>query len=278
MSAVDILPLVPAFAILVCVPLTLRAVGPGGSSGRVLIAAYPVAAIFGAVSILVPAGVVAALLAIPWLLFTAVAALHGVTRALATWRRVEQLCIAVGFMYLSIGGAWFVIWRSGIPVLGFGAHVPLLTAIHFHFAGFASPILVGFVGRELRAGASRAWPVYAAAAVLVLIGPALVALGIAGVRPVESPAAAILAVGTATAALLGLAILTRRIRTTAARALLAISFGSAVVAMTLALMYAVGNPLAVSAIGLEDMVRWHGSLNALGYVSCGLLAWNVSRQ
>jgi len=45
--------------------------------------------------------------------------------------------------------------------------------------------------------------------------------------------------------------------------------------MTLAFLYAVGNPLGLSAIALEDMVRWHGSFNALGYVFCGLLAWNV---
>jgi hypothetical protein len=45
--------------------------------------------------------------------------------------------------------------------------------------------------------------------------------------------------------------------------------------MTLATLYAIGNPLGISAIGLEDMVRWHGSFNALGYVFCGLLGWNL---
>jgi len=48
--------------------------------------------------------------------------------------------------------------------------------------------------------------------------------------------------------------------------------------MTLAVLYAAGNPLEISAIGLEDMVRWHGSFNALGYVFCGLLAWNLRRS
>jgi hypothetical protein len=180
-------------------------------------------------------------------------------------------------MYLGAGGAWFVIWRFGLPILDFSADVPLLTAIHFHFAGFASPILIGFVGRELRASASRMWPVYGGAVVLVNAGPTLVALGIAGIRAVEAPAAAILAVGTATVALLGLGLVTTRIRPLAARVLFAASCATSVIAMSLAVLYAVGNPLALSAIGLEDMVRWHGSLNALGYVLCGLLAWNISR-
>jgi hypothetical protein len=204
-----------------------------------------------------------------------VALLHGFTRALGAGRRIEELCIAVGFIYLAVGGGWLVLWRSGIAVMDFGEHVPLLTAIHFHYAGFASPILVGFIGRELRAANSRLWPSYVSAASLVVVGPALVALGIAGIRAIEAPAAAVLAAGTATVAFLSLAAVLRRVRGAPARVLLAVSSAAAILGMTLAFLYAVGNPLGISAIGLEDMVRWHGSVNALGYVFCGLLAWNL---
>jgi hypothetical protein len=269
------LPLVPAFAILICVPLALRAVGPGDSTGRLLIATYPIAAAAGLLAIALPSGIVSAAIALVWLAFTVLAALHGLTRVFGAGRRIEELSIAAGFLYLAVGGGWLVLWRSGIAVMDFGEHVPLLTAIHFHYAGFASPILVGFVGRELRAAGTRLWPIYVGAASLAIVGPALVALGIAGVRTIEAPAAAILAIGTATVALLALAAVLRRIRGTPARGLLAVSSAAAIVAMTLAFLYAVGNPLALSAIGLEDMVRWHGSFNALGYVFCGLLAWNV---
>jgi len=269
------LPLVPAFAILICVPLALRAVGPGDSTGRLLIATYPIAAAAGLLAIALPSGIAAAAIALVWLAFTVLAALHGLTRVFGAGRRIEEFSIAAGFLYLAVGGGWLVLWRSGIAVMDFGEHVPLLTAIHFHYAGFASPILVGFVGRELRAAGTPLWPIYVGAASLAIVGPALVALGIAGVRTIEAPAAAILAIGTATVALLALAAVLRRIQGTPARGLLAVSSGAAIVAMTLAFLYAVGNPLALSAIGLEDMVRWHGSFNALGYVFCGLLAWNV---
>ncbi len=271
------LPLVPAFAILICVPLALRAVGPGDSTGRLLVAGYPIGAAAGLLAIALPSGVLSAAVALVWLAFTFLAALHGLTRAFGAGRRIEELSIAAGFMYLAVGGGWLVLWRSGIAVMDFGEHVPLLTAIHFHYAGFASPILVGFVGRELRTADTRLWPVFVGGASLVIVGPALVALGIAGVRTIEAPAAAILAIGTATVALLALAAVLRRVRGTPARWLLAVSSAAAVVAMTLAFLYAVGNPLGLSAIGLEDMVRWHGSFNALGYVFCGLLAWNVRR-
>ena len=267
--------LAPAFAILVCVPLALRAVGPGDSTGRLLIAAYPIAAAAAILAIALPAGIPAAAIALVWLVFTVLSALHGVTRVLGARGRVEELCVAVGFIYLLVGGGWLVLWRSGLTVMDFGEHVPLLTAIHFHYAGFASPILVGFVGRELRAAGTRLWRVYVVAASLVIVGPALVALGIAGVRTIESPAAAMLAAGTAIVALTALAAVLRRVQGALAKALLAVSSSAAVVAMTLATLYAVGNPLGISAVGLEDMVRWHGTLNALGYVLCGLLGWNA---
>ena len=270
-----ILPLVPAFAILICVPLALRAVGPGDSTGRLLIAAYPIAAAAAILAIVLPSGILSAALALVWLAFTLLAALHGLTRVFGARGRIEELCIAVGFMYLAVGGGWFLLWRSGVAVMDFGEHVPLLTAIHFHYAGFASPILVGFVGRELRAAGTRLWPLYAVAAWLVIAGPALVALGIAGVRTIEAPAAAILAAGTAIVALIALAAVLRRVRGPLARGLLAVSSAAVIVAMTLAALYAVGNPLGISALGLEDMVRWHGSFNGLGYVFCGLLGWNL---
>jgi len=269
------LPLVPAFAILICVPLALRAVGPGDSTGRLLIVAYPIAAAAAILAIVIPSGMLSAALGLVWLAFTLLAALHGLTRVFGARGRIEELCIAVGFMYLAFGGGWLVLWRSGASIMDFGEHVPLLTAIHFHYAGFASPILVGFIGRELRAAGTRRWPVYIGAASLVIVGPTLVALGIAGIRTIEAPAAAILAAGTAVVGLVALAALLRRISGPLARGLLAVSSAAAVVAMTLATLYAVGNPLAISAIGLEDMVRWHGSFNALGYVFCGLLGWNL---
>jgi hypothetical protein len=269
------LPLVPALAILICVPLALHAVGPGDSTGRLLIAAYPIAAAAAVLALLLPLGPVSAVAALVWLAFTFLAGLHGLTRAFGAGRRIEELCVAVGFMYLAVGGVWFVLWRSDVLIMGFGEHVPLLTAIHFHFAGFASPILVGFVGREVRAANSRLWPIYAGAASLVIVGPAVVAFGIAGISMIESPAAAILAAGTATVAFVALATVVRRVRVMRARALLAGSCAAAIIAMTLAVLYALGNPLGISALGLEDMARWHGSLNALGYVVCGLLAWNI---
>ena len=45
--------------------------------------------------------------------------------------------------------------------------------------------------------------------------------------------------------------------------------------MTLAVAYAAGNGFGRPILGLDDMARWHGATNAIGYVFCGLLAWNT---
>jgi YndJ-like protein len=269
---VGALPLAPAFAILICVPLALRAVGPGGSLGRLLTAMYAPAAAAAIVAIVVPEGILAGAIALVWFGYTLVAALHGLSRALSpAGRTPPELCIAAGFAYLAVGGAWFVLWRSGAVVAGFGEHVPLLTAIHFHFAGFASSLLAGLAGRRLRGGAARA---FAVAAFFVVLGPAFVALGIAGVSAIEAPAAVAFALGTAAVAALTLTKVAASFRG-AARALLAISCFAALVGMTLAVAYAAGNGFGRPILGVDDMARWHGATNAIGYVFCGLLAWNA---
>src|SRR5207245_1514364 len=86
------LPFVPAFAILVCVPLALRAVGPGDSTGRLLIATYPIAAAAAILAIVVPSGIPSAAIAVIWLAFTALAALHGLPRVFGSTGRIEELC------------------------------------------------------------------------------------------------------------------------------------------------------------------------------------------
>src|SRR5439155_19010064 len=67
MTGLAALPLALVFAILACVPLALRATGPGGSTGRLLIAAYPIAAAAAILSTVLPAGMLAAAIAPVWL-------------------------------------------------------------------------------------------------------------------------------------------------------------------------------------------------------------------
>ena len=62
--------------------------------------------------------------------------------------------------------------RAGLRPLGFPDLIVLLTAVHFHYAGFALPVLTGLVARVLGG------PAAGAACLGVIAGVPLVAIGI----------------------------------------------------------------------------------------------------
>ena len=85
---------------------------------------------------LMPKGMWAGYLAIPWLLFTICLGYN----ALFT---TQQPSLATGswsgraaFLFLPVGAAWAVADRLGWQPMGFQATIVLLTAVHFHYAGF----------------------------------------------------------------------------------------------------------------------------------------------
>src|SRR5262245_39610240 len=82
-----------------------------------------------------PEGVFAAILALPWLIVTAIISLSGLHRI---YRRgiwpLESLSIDAGKVYLVIGGLWMVLSRLGVRPIDFDQVIVLLTAMHFHYA------------------------------------------------------------------------------------------------------------------------------------------------
>src|ERR1700689_2369591 len=81
------------------------------------------------------------------------------------------------FLYLPVGCAWLVASRLGLSPMGFQEPIVLLTAVHFHFAGFAAPLLAlaaGVAVKKQTLVLQRAFKVLAAG---VLGGPGLLAAG-----------------------------------------------------------------------------------------------------
>ena len=113
---------------------------------------------FGAVAAIaafVPSrGLLAALIAGPWWLVASglgVVVLVRVGRDLAGRRlRAEpwgvSAAVAVGF--LAVGATWLVIDRAGIQLFGFDRTIVLLTAVHFHVAGFVLTLAGSLAARE----------------------------------------------------------------------------------------------------------------------------------
>jgi len=235
-------------------------------------AQLPAALLLGS-AFLVPRGIMAAVMALPWATTTGLIALYGVMRVRRRgFRPLADLCIDAGLVYVVVGSIWAIFDRLGLRPLGFAGVIVLLTAIHFHYAGFVLPLMTGFPMRAV--GGSVA----AVAGVGVITGVPLVAVGITatqiGLGPfLECLAAWLTALGGVLTAWLHSRLAAQRHRRPLARGLWAVSAGSLAASMILAALYGSRSYAPAMALDVPWMQALHGSANALGFGLAGFLAW-----
>ncbi len=264
----------------VLVPLGLR-LASDPSTGpttdllrRIRTASIPLALV-AALSFSVDTGAVAALLTVPWLLLTITVATVGLFRFLSR-RRFDEPGIGVdaGLAFLAVGGAWLTLTRMGANPLGFSDVIVRLTAVHFHYAGFALPIAAGLVA--IRSKRSWLFPLS------TIFGVPLTAIGITTGGLLEWFAATVMACA-------GIAVAGTMIRHAGELSgwpsqLLRLAGCALIVGMGLALLYSWSN--GFDLIGLDYltiptidwMVRTHGSLNALGFGLLALVALTATQS
>ena len=271
-----------ALAPLVVVPLGIGLAAERGFDGRAgrLLSAAAVVQPVGAVLVLVSlftSGMLATLTAAAWLPVTGLLALAGFERARERGvhrapRDLSETLVDAGLAYVPVAAVALVFYNEGIT-FWFEPIIVFLTAVHFHFAGFTLPIVAGVTGRHLGGfeGLGRT------VASLILVGPAIIAVGIS-----FSPLVEVVAVGgfTLAVAAFGLLVIVRVVPTldVIPAALVAISALALPVSMVLALGYGVAafsgtNPLGLS---IGRMVSLHGSLNAYGFALCAVVGWRIA--
>src|SRR6266849_9996902 len=138
----------------------------------------PFATVFAAASFWLAPGQRAAALVSIWLLFCGLVALAGLQRLLrGAFGAAHQLCVAVSFGYLVIGGGWLVLSRLGETPMHFAEPIVLLTGVHFHFTGFSLPLITGAVASaiELRSSVTRI--VFRCIVAGILTAPGILATG-----------------------------------------------------------------------------------------------------
>lgn len=269
-----------ALAALVLVPLGVGvAATPGyeGRAGRLLdfaILAQPVGAVALVVSFLVSEGASAAALAAFWLAVTGLFGLVAVARFVdrGLWPLSESL-VDAGFGYTNVGAIALLLFYLDIT-FWFSPVIVLLTAVHFHYAGFVLPVTSGFVGR---CGSTETSSTFRTLGGVVLVGPAIIAVGIS-----FSPTVELLGVGLFTAAVAALAVYVAAVvaptRPRIQGVVVAASALTLPVSMLLAVGFVVGSLGGVDPFGLtiSRMVRLHGTLNAFGFALPALLGWRVA--
>jgi hypothetical protein len=265
-------------AALVWVPLALRLVDHsdrGFVSGLATLArrAQPWGALALVGAFVAGPDPLAALLVLPWLAITGLVGLLGLARLLGR-RRLDapRLCMDLGMLALPTGGMWLLASRAGIPLFGFGEPITLLTGVHFHYAGFLGPVLIGLTGGYLPESASPARRVFFVLGPAVCLGPWGVAIGITIGGHVEALAGLLFAGLLSALALVLLRWAVPSLPDRGVRLLLAFAYGAAVLGMAFAAAYAAGR-VRGGGPGLAAMAGMHGSLQALGFVGCGLLAY-----
>jgi hypothetical protein len=234
------------------------------------------AAAMATFSFFLPVGIWAASFACAWLLVCAWFALRGLRRL---WRyraqSFSQFCFAAGEAYLIVGGIWLVVSRLGLQPVGFQEPIVLLTAVHFHFAGFLSAVLAGLTYKLLR-GTRWSKPLGAALAGVV-VGPGLLGLAFL-VGPKVKLAAVILIVVGQFGLATGMVRVALGTANPVGRAMLLLSSGCVVAGMTLAATWALGEYPLQPFVDLGRMERIHGALNAVGFGICGLIGWMNAGQ
>lgn len=269
------------FHILVLTPLGLRLAACPDAQGRHPLPyrlarwAHAPAAGLAVFSYCLPRGLPAALCAGGWLVFTALAALFGLFRFWPRrFARAEELVIDVGLAYFPVGAGWLVLSRYGAHPVGFGDAIVFLTAVHFHFAGFAACLLTGLTGRKLLEllPSARRW--FPAVVANVVLGTPILAAGITLNPVLEFAGAAVLASGLVMLAGIVLLFVAPRVSSWTVQTLLALSALSVLAPMLLAVAYALAG-LTGRPRSIPDMIYFHGVLNAFGFALLGLLAWTI---
>lgn len=258
-------------------------IGEYSTLGRIAHSLRPLAAILAAASFWPPPGVLAGGLAVAWPLACALAALDGFLRlARQANRSVESAFLTAAFIYLVVGGVWLVLSRLGVTPTHLPRQIVLLASVHFHFTGFALPVFAAATHRASQISGlahkrlGRFEFLYLAAG--IICGPLFLAAGNLLMLPISKLTGALLLTLTSFG-LAGMLIPTLpAVKSRLARALLAVAAMSLVGGMTLVGVYTVGEFTGRSWLLIPEMARFHGTVNAVGFVLCGLFGWTLALE
>jgi len=214
----------------------------------------------------------AALFAAPWLIVRLLAVWDLVPRWKSGLPSLAQACEDAASVFPAIGAAWLVAHRANWTPWGFDPLIVLLTAAHFHHAGFTLPLMAGLNAQARPGSFTRT------SCIAILVGVPLVAVGITGTHfgllPFVEPVGVVVLVSGA----LGVAVaqVQRGLGEGASgwrQACFLISGASLCVAMLLALGFGLRYVAPGLALTMPQMWMIHGTLNAFGFGLCGVLAW-----
>ncbi|WP_144556927.1 YndJ family protein [Bacillus pumilus] len=204
-----------------------------------------------------------------WLLYTILLALFGFSRLLKRGIfSLHELMIDGAWMYLALGGLWFWLYTADIQVMTFSPIFVLLTAIHFHYSAFFIPLFYGLLGRQQ----AKEIALYKVAGWVILLSPMMIAVGISFSRLFDTFSVILYVVALY---IYGILCMKTRFRSTLAKGLVVLSSLVLMGTIVLSLFYSAGMLMRVTYISIEQMIWFHGSINAFFVVLPGLIGWLI---
>ncbi len=223
------------------------------------------AVVFG-LSFFFPPGFLSGIMVFPWWLFVLVRLWH-------SWSGKAKAGLPNPFiplLMLAVGATWSLACRRGWQPFGFEPIMVLLTAVHFHYAGFVLITLAQVLSRRNKV--ARRLSYYLAA------GMALVALGITtthfgGPVWIETAAVTFLVLGGFTS---GGLLLKRAFYPgkTWVKCLFGLAGCCIVLGMALAFLYGWRHFFPVPMLSIPWMYAVHGTLNSLGFSLPALIGFS----
>ena len=284
-ARVDAIELLFLFAPLVIVPLGMelaRVIDGVDRFERLARRLQPFGAGLALVALWLPPGRTTALAAVGWLLVCVLMAgsgLAGLGRALCSdvdrKARATRVAVAIARLDLLVGGTWLVASRWGIHPLGIQEPISLLTAVHFHFAGFATAMIAAATLKFAEQRCDLCWLKHL---VLMVAGlPILVAAGFA-ISPAVKMTAAVLFSGSVAVLAIAMRSCGRKAEDPTARLLLQLASGAVFAGVMFSAAYAVADYMGWDALTIPQMAKTHGILNSFGFCLAGLLGWLVENS
>lgn len=267
------------FAPLVIVPLGIeldRMIAASGPLPSIAARVQPFCAALAVIALWLPPGQPAGLLASGWMIVSLVLAASALPQfwpsSFSASANTLRWILTIARLDLAIGGAWFVASRFGVHPLGTPEPIVLLTAVHFHFAGFATAMIAAAMLRFSEKQGANRWLRRLLA--LVVAMPFLVAAGFV-ISPTFKMAAAVAFSASVAALAIILRSLASRTESRTARVLLNIAAASVFAGMVLSGIYAIADFRGSDVLPIPQMARTHGVLNAVGFCLPALLGWLV---
>ena len=213
-----------------------------------------------------PAGMLTAVLSLPWLIFTI---------ALAIWVFIHHQNFPLAWTFacgfLPVGAAWMFADRLAWQPLGFDPLIVLLTGVHFHYAGFALAVLTALLPKSI----AKKY-----VSLGLLPGVAGVATGITSTQLAGPHWVEVL--GVSIMVTVGVAIACLQIRNAwrlkqqlAAQVLLVLGGFALIAGLSLALLYGWRFYHQWSWLTLPWMYATHGLLNSLGFALLSFLGQSL---